>query len=177
MRAILTVFIFTLLLSLSAGQLHANVHINGDGIGGNYGGSNISWKDIMDDPRFITDFPHYNIKGKSIPYNELCLINDMLVRNVHPVRINEDDEDAPLCYITEDTIRGHRVCTERTVEGCARWGYFEETYIPNKMVLTIYVEDSYYGTMRKAFSKSYSLPHCAPAIPGIEFLGDEEINP
>ena len=121
-------FFFTLLLLslLSAGSLFAqNTHkidlISDGGVGGDGGGPKQSWSDIIKDPNLSPNFPRYDVEGRMISYNNLCLLGERIRTKYKHVVSNHREFKLIFDYLVTDRVRTETVCARESMHECVDW--------------------------------------------------------
>ncbi len=106
---------------LSAGNLAAQNTVIDSGVGGDGGGPKQSWSEIYKNPNLKPEFPHFDIEGRSISYNNLCLLGDR-IRTKYKHVVKQDLEfKLYFDYLVTDRVRTESVCRREECGECISW--------------------------------------------------------
>lgn len=112
----------TILLCLfSIDGIFAQPSIIGGGVGNDGGGPKQSWSDIYKNPNLSPSFPRFNIEGRMIAYNNLCLLGER-VRTKYKHVVKQDLEFKILFdYLITDRVRIETICRREEYNECIEW--------------------------------------------------------
>lgn len=134
----------------------------GNGVGGDGGGPKQSWSDIYKNPNLKPNFPHYEVEGRMISYNNLCILGERIRTKYKHVVKGDSLFKLDFEYLITDRVRTRNVCQREEHETCVAWE--QEIYeIPTRIEIPVLhqIEDSP-ATQHWAvfFKKGYELQDC-----------------
>ncbi len=114
--------LFTLILlsTLASSEIFAQLDVIG-GVGGDGGGPKQSWSDIYKNPNLKPSFPQFDIEGRMLGYNNLCLVGER-VRSKYKHVVKQDLEfKLDFDYLYTDRVTTETVCQRECRDECIDW--------------------------------------------------------
>ena len=144
--------------------LHISVFAS-NGTGGTYGGNNLTWEQIASNPSLKPVFQRFEIEGRKIPYDQLCLMGERvrtkskrIVTNSLKILVGISVPTIEMDYLVQDRSYQSTTCAHSNLFSCDEW-VEEEVRIPSQMDIPV-MEREAKNSWKSSFNKKYSLPKC-----------------
>jgi len=146
---------------LGAANVAAQAQVPGSGVGGDGGGPKQSWSDIYKNPNLRPNFPQYDIEGRMIHYNNLCLLGER-VRTKYKHVVKEDSLfKLDFDYLITDRVRTKTVCKREEHGTCIDWEQVTYEIPIHAEIPVLQIKDTPSGHQWiVTFKKDFELQEC-----------------